>query len=79
MRVLSRLFEIDLDISKASTRKVFEQIISHLIDPVRPGDFNQALMDLGATICTPKNYSPELSPVKEFNASYINETWRKYP
>lgn len=79
MRVLSRLFEIDLDISKASTRKVFEEMIRHLIDPDRPGDFNQALMDLGATICTPKNYSPEKSPVKDFNASYLNETWQKYP
>ncbi|GEK90867.1 A/G-specific adenine glycosylase [Alkalibacterium kapii] len=79
MRVLSRLFEIDLDISKVSTRKVFEEIIRHLIDPERPGDFNQALMDLGATICTPKNYFPETSPVKEFNASYLNETWEKYP
>ena len=79
MRVLSRLFEIDLDISKASTRIVFEEMIRRLIDPDRPGDFNQALMDLGATICTPKNYSPEESPVKEFNASYLNETWEKYP
>ncbi|GEK89966.1 A/G-specific DNA-adenine glycosylase [Alkalibacterium putridalgicola] len=79
MRVLSRLFEIDLDISKASTRKVFEEMIRRLIDPDRPGDFNQALMDLGATICTPKNYSPENSPVKEFNASYLNESWEKYP
>lgn len=79
MRVLSRLFEIDLDISKASTRKVFEEMIRQLIDPERPGDFNQALMDLGATVCTPKNYSPENSPVKEFNASYINETWENYP
>ncbi|OJF92658.1 A/G-specific adenine glycosylase [Alkalibacterium sp. 20] len=79
MRVLSRLFEIDLDISKASTRKVFEEMIRQLIDPDRPGDFNQALMDLGATICTPKNYSPEKSPVRDFNASYLNETWEKYP
>lgn len=79
MRVLSRLFELSLDIGKASNRKVFEEMIRHLIDKERPGDFNQALMDLGATICTPKNYKPETSPVKEFNASYLNETWRQYP
>lgn len=79
MRVLSRLFEIDLDIAKAANRKVFEAVMRHIIDPNRPGDFNQALMDLGATICTPKNYNPSLSPVKEFNASYLNETWAKYP
>ncbi len=79
MRVLSRLFEIDLDITKAKNRKVFETVALYLIDEERPGDFNQALMDLGRTVCTPKNYFPEMSPVKEFNASYINETWHKYP
>lgn len=79
MRVFSRLFEIDLDITKAKNRKVFETVGLYLIDPKRPGDFNQALMDLGRTVCTPKNYFPELSPVKEFNASYLNETWAKYP
>lgn len=79
MRVFSRLFEIDLDIMKAKNRKVFETVGLYLIDPERPGDFNQALMDLGRTICTPKNYFPERSPVKDFNASYLNETWHKYP
>ena len=79
MRVLSRLFEINLDITKAKNRKVFETVALYLIDKERPGDFNQALMDLGRTICTPKNYFPERSPVKEFNASYINDTWHKYP
>ena len=79
MRVLSRLFEINLEITKAKNRKVFETVALYLIDEDRPGDFNQALMDLGRTICTPKNYFPETSPVKEFNASYINETWQKYP
>jgi A/G-specific adenine glycosylase len=79
MRVLSRLFEIDVDIAKASSRKVFEAVMRHIIDPNRPGDFNQALMDLGATICTPTNYDPSVSPIKEFNASYLNETWLEYP
>ncbi|MDN6161488.1 MAG: A/G-specific adenine glycosylase, partial [Atopostipes sp.] len=79
MRVLSRLFEIDLDVSKAKNRKVFETVALYLIDHNRPGDFNQALMDLGRTICTPKNYFPERSPVKDFNASYLNNTWQYYP
>lgn len=79
MRVLSRLFEIDLDVSEAKNRKVFETVGLYLIDHDRPGDFNQALMDLGRTICTPRNYFPEQSPVKDFNASYLNETWQEYP
>ncbi|SFH53897.1 A/G-specific DNA-adenine glycosylase [Pisciglobus halotolerans] len=79
MRILSRLFEIDADIAKPGNRKVFEAVLREIIDPYRPGDFNQALMDLGSSICTPKNYHPENSPVKAFNQSYINETWEKYP
>ncbi|MFL2100860.1 A/G-specific adenine glycosylase [Desemzia sp. FAM 23991] len=79
MRILSRLFEIDADIAVPANRKIFEDILREIIDPYKPGDFNQALMDLGATICTPKNYHPENSPVKEFNQSYINRTWEKYP
>lgn len=79
MRVLSRLFEIELDIGVAKNRKVFQTVARYLIDPDRPGDWNQAMMDLGRTICTPKNYFPEQSPVKEFNASYLNETWQEYP
>lgn len=78
-RVLSRLFEIDLDVSKAKSQKVFETVALYLIDHNRPGDFNQALMDLGRIICTPKNYFPDQSPVKEFNASYLNNTWQDYP
>lgn len=79
MRIFARLFEIDLDIKKQSNRKVFQAVGQFLIDPDRPGDFNQALMDLGAMICTPKNYHPENSPIKSFNASYLNETWTEYP
>ena len=63
MRVLSRLFEIDLDITKAKNRKVFETVALYLIDEERPGDFNQALMDLGRTVCTPKNYFPDRKSV----------------
>ncbi|WP_414838504.1 A/G-specific adenine glycosylase [Carnobacterium sp. TMP28] len=79
MRVVSRLFEIEADIAKPASRKIFEAVMREIIDPYKPGDFNQAFMDLGSSICTPKNYHPELSPIKEFNASYLNETWANYP
>lgn len=57
MRVVSRLFEIDADIAKASSRKVFEAAMLKIIDRERPGDFNQALMDLGSAVCTPTSLS----------------------
>ena len=47
MRVMARLFEVNYDIGDAKNRKIFQAIMDILIDPDRPGDFNQALMDLG--------------------------------
>lgn len=79
LRVTARIFELDADISKPKSRKVFEEILYELIDPKRPGDFNQAMMDLGATIMTPSNYYPENSPIKEFDQSFINETAALFP
>lgn len=79
MRVFSRLFEIGDDIAKPATRKLFELLVRIVIDPERPGDFNQAIMDLGTDICGPAHPRPEESPVKEFNAAYQNGTMHLYP
>lgn len=79
MRVMARLFEINLDIAQPSSRKVFEQLIRVLIDPDRPGDFNQALMDLGSDICSAHTPKPEISPIREFNAAFKNGTMHLYP
>jgi A/G-specific adenine glycosylase len=48
-RVLSRLFDLE-DPTASSLRKR----AAALVDPDRPGDWNQALMELGATVCTPR-------------------------
>lgn len=53
IRVLCRLFSIDEDPDRPSTRLRLERIAAGLMPPGRAGDANQALMDLGATICTP--------------------------
>ena len=53
-RVLSRLFDLE-DPPDANLRKR----AGELVDPDRPGDWNQALMELGATVCTPR--SPQCS------------------
>ena len=79
MRVLARLFEVDYDIGVPTNRKIFQAMMVILIDPVRPGDFNQALMDLGSDIESPVNPRPEESPVKEFSAAYQHGTMDRYP
>ncbi|WP_420576641.1 A/G-specific adenine glycosylase [Ekhidna sp.] len=52
-RFASRYFGIEEDISKANSRKVFERILSEEISKDQPGTFNQAMMEYGATICSP--------------------------
>ena len=79
MRVLARLFEVDYDIGVPTNRKIFQAMMEILIDPDRPGDFNQALMDLGSDIESPINPRPEESPVKEFSEAYQHGTMDRYP
>ena len=79
MRVLARLFEVNHDIGNPSNRKIFQAMMEILIDPNRPGDFNQALMDLGSDIEAPVNPRPEESPVKDFSAAYQHGTMNRYP
>lgn len=65
MRVLSRILLIWEDIAKPSTRKVFEEAVRALISHENPSYFNQALMELGALICTPTSPSCLLCPVRD--------------
>ena len=53
-RVLSRVFGIETPIDSTAGKKEFAALAQKLLDKNRPGDFNQALMDFGATRCTPQ-------------------------
>ena len=54
-RVLARVFGIATPIDSTEGRKEFRALAATLIDPKHPGDHNQAVMELGATICLPRN------------------------
>jgi A/G-specific adenine glycosylase len=56
-RVLGRLFSV-------TGEKELRALALKLVPKARPGDFNQALMELGATVCTPKNQRCGECPVK---------------
>jgi A/G-specific adenine glycosylase len=56
-RVLARLLAIEEDPKKGDARRCLEAAAAALIDLGRPGDWNEAMMDLGALVCTPR--SPE--------------------
>jgi A/G-specific adenine glycosylase len=52
-RVLSRVFGIATPIDSTEGKHVFNQLAAEVLDEKRPADFNQAIMDFGATHCTP--------------------------
>lgn len=78
-RVFSRYFNIHLDISQPKTRNYFFQLGNEIIDPQRPGDFNQAVMELGATVCLPQNPKCEICPVNESCEALAQKTIAQLP
>ena len=54
-RVIARMCAVDAPVPRAKPQ--LRRLAAPLVDPERPGDYAQALMDLGATVCTPKSPS----------------------
>ncbi len=55
MRVLSRFFAIDTPIDSSTGKKKFHELAQSLLKKEKPGIYNQAIMDLGATVCKPRS------------------------
>jgi A/G-specific adenine glycosylase len=79
MRVLSRILLIWDDIAKPSSRRIFEEAVRKLISHDNPSSFNQALMELGALICTPTSPSCLLCPVREHCAAFAEGVQQELP
>lgn len=62
-RVLTRVFRLDGHAKKSKTRRLLASVANDLLDPSRPGAFNQAVMELGATICTPREPRCDACPI----------------
>ncbi len=61
-RVLARVFVIEDDMRRGGMKRA-EQLAEELVATKAPGDWNQALMELGATICTPRSPGCDRCPV----------------
>ncbi|MBD3616346.1 MAG: A/G-specific adenine glycosylase [Gracilimonas sp.] len=64
IRVLTRYFGIEQDTRSSKTRNKVQEFANELIDEKQPGDFNQALMELGSIVCTPSNPDCTNCPVQ---------------
>lgn len=70
IRVLSRYFGIEEDVRSQKTKSTIQEAADELLNPERPGDFNQAVMELGATVCTPTSPDCEACPVSSGCTAY---------
>jgi|HubBroStandDraft_6_1064221.scaffolds.fasta_scaffold260183_2 A/G-specific adenine glycosylase len=65
-RVIARLGAVHGDLREVARWQALQAAADSLLDPDAPSDWNQAMMELGATICTPKSPQCLLCPVAEF-------------
>lgn len=78
-RVLSRLLALDSDPKAAQTRKTLWSWAESLTPPGEAGQFNEAMMDLGATICTPRHPLCAECPLREVCQAYAGGDPEGYP
>ena len=70
IRVFARLFDISEDVTQTATKNHLWEIAEELVPAENPGDYNQALMELGRTICKPRNPFCDECPVSESCRAY---------
>ncbi len=63
IRVITRFFGIREDVRSTAVRRTIQELADELIDRDHPGEFNQALMETGATVCTPANPGCDKCPL----------------
>ena len=78
-RVLARIFKMPQFINKSAFNKVFQTKADALIDRKQPGNFNQAMMELGAMICTPHHPNCHHCPVSLHCSVFASQKVTDYP
>lgn len=65
IRVLARLFNVELPLGSAAANRRFWELARQQLPAGQAADYNQALMDLGARVCTPRSPACENCPLKK--------------
>ncbi|MDY3917623.1 MAG: A/G-specific adenine glycosylase [Candidatus Limivivens sp.] len=80
LRVFSRILVLEEDILKQSVKRRIEEELQAVMPQNRPGAFNQALMELGATVCVPNGPAKcEECPLKELCLARIQGRTAEFP
>lgn len=78
-RVMSRIFADDFDISSSKAYQYFYNLALLIMPDELPGNFNQAIMDIGSEVCKPKNPICEWCPVKDDCRVYTTGRIHEFP
>ncbi len=78
-RSVARLFEIDADSKRAAGARRIQALADRLLSSQDPGMSNEALMELGATICLPREPRCVSCPVQKECGAHTNGTTDRYP
>lgn len=79
IRVLSRLFAVETEADSVAGKKLFKALASELLHPKRPDLHNQAIMEFGALVCTPKNPSCADCPLSDSCHAFQAGTVSSFP
>ena len=79
IRVLTRYFGIEEDVSKSKTIKALRKIAREIIPENRPDEFNQAIMEFGALHCTPRNPKCVSCPFNQSCEALAKDTVSRLP
>ncbi len=78
-RVLARLLRLETPVSGPAGHKLFQQAADQLLDTCQPGRHNQAMMELGALVCTPRQPRCADCPLTEYCAAFKADLVDHYP
>ncbi len=78
-RVLSRYFGISTAIDEPAGKQYFATLANELLDKQKPGIYNQAIMDLGAVICKPRNPDCADCPLNRHCVAFLQQTVHQLP
>lgn len=78
-RVLARLFDVTGPVNSPAGERILWNLAAENLPPGQAGDYNQALMDLGALVCTPRNPDCAACPVSGFCRACRNGTQAERP
>ncbi len=78
-RILARFFGIETPIDGSRGKKEFSELAQELLDKKNPGVHNQAMMDLGAMVCTPASPVCGECPLQNSCYSFAHRSWANFP